>query len=57
MPPVMLKYRWWLRAYGLPPREVDELWADEDHWIPIVEEAWNRVEEMRAKEAQRQQGG
>ena len=53
----MLKYRWWLKAYNMHPRDVDELWEEEDEWIPIVELAWQRVEEMQAKEAQRQQQG
>jgi hypothetical protein len=52
----MLKYRWYAKAYGWTPSVVDDLWEDEDLWLPIVEEAWRRVEEMRAKEAQRQQG-
>ena len=56
-PPQMLKYRWWLKAYGLPPREVDELWEDEDFWIPVVEEAWAEVERLKAAEAQNQQQG
>ena len=53
--PRILKYRWWLKAYGLPPREVDELWDDEDFWIPLVEEAFGKIEEMKAAEAQRAQ--
>jgi hypothetical protein len=55
MPPAMLKYRWWLKAYNMHPRDVDDLWDDEDYWIPVVEEAFGKVAEMEARAAQSQQ--
>ena len=47
----MLKYRWYAKLYGWTPSEVDELWEDEDRWIPVIEEAWAEVARLEAQEA------
>jgi len=54
MPGRMLKYRWYAKAYGWTPGQVDDLWEDEDEWIPIIEAAWAEVDRLDAAE---QQGG
>jgi hypothetical protein len=51
MPARMLKYRWYAKLYGWTPSEVDELWEDEDRWIPVIEEAWAEVARLEAQEA------
>jgi hypothetical protein len=54
----MLKYRWYARTYGWTPAQVDDLWEDEDHWIPLVEEAWAEVDRLTAAaQAQKHQPG
>lgn len=48
----MLKYQWYADAYNWPPSVVDELWEDEDYWLPIVHEARSEVAQMKSAEAQ-----
>jgi hypothetical protein len=47
MPPEIIRYRWFASAYGWTPAQVDDLWEDEDFWLPLAEEAFGRVAEMR----------
>lgn len=43
----MLKHRWFAKAYGWHPDVVDNLWEDDDYWLPIIEDAWARVEALQ----------
>ena len=48
----MLKYRWFAKAYGWTPSQVDDLWEDEDEWIPAIETAWAEVARLEAEQNQ-----
>jgi hypothetical protein len=50
MPAEILRYRWFAKTYGWTPAQVDDLWEDEDYWLPIAEEACGEVARLHAAE-------
>jgi hypothetical protein len=53
----MLSYRFFAKAYGWTPEQVDSLPEPAYEWLPKVEQAHSRVAEMKQKAAAREAGG
>lgn len=45
MPPEVITWRWFARAYGWTPNQVSELPIEAQTWLPIVEEAAHEAQE------------
>jgi len=53
MPPRMLSYRWFAKVYGWTPDQVDELPMDAWEWMPRIEAAEARAQELAQAQAKR----
>lgn len=49
----MLVDRWFARTYGWTPDQVSELPLEDYEWLPVVEQAWMRVEQLLHQREQR----
>lgn len=55
MPPRMLTYRFFAKAYHFTRRQVDEeLDLDDLEWLPKIEQADQRAAEIKQRQAQRE---
>lgn len=53
MPPEMLTYRWFAKAYNFTPDQVDGLPPQALKWLPVIEDAADHAAEAEMKQRQR----